>query len=74
MRINGSISVDQPGYVYDLVDDIWFRSDIELIDPSDFSSRVAKVMSLVTKSRPNLLHCLDACIEGFETRRLMFDH
>jgi hypothetical protein len=67
----GSISVDQPAYVNDLVDDIWdesvhqspshrdllSRSDVgnELIDPSDFRSRVAKVMYLATKSRPDLL-------------------
>jgi hypothetical protein len=68
---DGSISVDQPVYVSDLVADMFeehhasspSHKDLlsrggvgnKLLDPTDFRSRVAKVMYLATKTRPDLL-------------------
>jgi hypothetical protein len=68
---SGKVSVDQPAYVEELVSDIWedvvhsspSHKDIlsrtsvgnKLIDPKDYRSRVAKVMYLATKTRPDLL-------------------
>jgi hypothetical protein len=68
---SGVVLVDQPGYIEELVSDIWeekvhsspSHKDIlsrslvgnKLIDPSDYRSRVAKVMYLATKTRPDLL-------------------
>jgi hypothetical protein len=68
---DGTISVDQPMYVSELVEDMFderrvsspSHKDIlsrgdpgnKLLDPKDFRSRVAKVMYLATKTRPDLL-------------------
>jgi hypothetical protein len=68
---DGSLSVDQPVYVSDLVADMFEEHHVsspshkdllsrggvgnKLLDPKDFGSRVAKVMYLATKTRPDLL-------------------
>jgi hypothetical protein len=68
---DGSLSVDQPVYVSDLVADMFEEHHVsspshkdllsrggvgnKLLDPKDFRSRVAKVMYLATKTRPDLL-------------------
>jgi hypothetical protein len=68
---DGTVSVDQPVYVSELVEDMFderrvsspSHKDIlsrgnpgnKLLDPKDFRSRVAKVMYLATKTRPDLL-------------------
>jgi hypothetical protein len=68
---DGTVSVDQPVYIADLVDDMFeerhvsspshrdllSRTDVghKLLDSKDYRSRVAKVMYLATKTRPDLL-------------------